>query len=154
MLARPNRRIRALSLVPLVDVLLILLVFFMVTSTYLDLDMLPVSAAPEAAAPEVAALEAAAPEVAAPDGAPPGSSRESGTLFVRIAADGAIVTAGQRLDLDGFAALVAGRLAAGDNLNLLVLPSARTGVQGLISVMDRATLAGVTRLRIVRLEGQ
>ena len=31
----------ALSLVPLIDVMLILLVFFMVTSTYLDLDMIP-----------------------------------------------------------------------------------------------------------------
>ncbi len=139
MLARPNRRIRAISLVPLVDVLLIMLVFFMVTSTYLDLDMLPVS-------------EASDPAAASDPG--PQTRGEAGTLFVRISADGGLVAAGQRLDLDGFGALVGERLAAGEDLRLLVLPSARAGVQALISVMDRATLAGVTQLRIVRLEGE
>jgi biopolymer transport protein ExbD len=139
MLARPNQRIRAISLVPLVDVLLIMLVFFMVTSTYLDLDMLPVTDASDPAAPSEAGPQ------------PPA---EAGTLFVRITADGGIIAAGQRLDLDGFGALVAERLAAGEDLRLLVLPSARAGVQALVSVMDRATLAGVTQLRIVRLEGE
>ena len=45
-----------ISLVPLVDVLLILLVFFMVTSTYLDLDMIPTldRTEAEAEAPELA----------------------------------------------------------------------------------------------------
>lgn len=139
MLARPNQRIKAISLVPLVDVLLIMLVFFMVTSTYLDLDMLPV---------------AEAPETVAPSGAAPQARPETGTLFVRINADGSIIAAGQRLDLDGFDALLAERLAADEDLRLLVLPSARSGVQALVSVMDRATLAGVAQLRIVRLEGE
>jgi biopolymer transport protein ExbD len=139
MLARPNQRIKAISLVPLVDVLLIMLVFFMVTSTYLDLDMLPVTEAPE---------------TAAPSGAAPQARPETGTLFVRINADGSIIAAGQRLDLDGFDTLLAERLAADEDLRLLVLPSARSGVQALVSVMDRATLVGVTQLRIVRLEGE
>ena len=40
-LARPNRPLPVVSIVPLVDVLLILLIFFMVTSTFLNLDMVP-----------------------------------------------------------------------------------------------------------------
>jgi biopolymer transport protein ExbD len=139
MLARPNHRIRTISLVPLVDVLLIMLVFFMVTSTYLDLDMLPVSEAPEVAARQPGPLQA--PEAA-------------GTFFVRIDADGSVIASGERLDLDEFDEQLIERVAADQNLRLLIMPSSRAGVQALVSVMDRATLAGVRQLRIVRLEGE
>ena len=40
-LTRPSRPRALISLVPMIDVMLILLVFFMVTSTYLNLDMIP-----------------------------------------------------------------------------------------------------------------
>jgi biopolymer transport protein ExbD len=40
-LKRPRPPRALISLVAMIDVLLILLVFFMVTSTYLDLDMIP-----------------------------------------------------------------------------------------------------------------
>ena len=43
-LARRPRQRQLVTLVPLVDVMTILLLFFMVTSTYLDLDMVPVAA--------------------------------------------------------------------------------------------------------------
>ncbi len=137
MLARPNHRIMRITLVPLVDVLLIMLVFFMVTSTYLDLDMLVVSEAPGPAMPQ-----------------PVQASEAAGTLFVRITSDGAIIASGERLDLDGFDAQLSQRVAADENLRLLIMPSSRADVQTLISVMDRATLAGVEWLRIVRLEGE
>ncbi|MDW3224263.1 MAG: biopolymer transporter ExbD [Paracoccaceae bacterium] len=41
-LERPHAGVRRVILAPLVDVLLILLIFFMVTSTYADLDLRPV----------------------------------------------------------------------------------------------------------------
>ena len=41
MLKRRSRNGPLISLVPMIDVMLILLVFFMVTSTYLNLDMIP-----------------------------------------------------------------------------------------------------------------
>ena len=44
-LSRSKPPQRLISLVPMIDVLLIMLVFFMVTSTYLDLDMIPVARA-------------------------------------------------------------------------------------------------------------
>lgn len=123
----------AISIVPLIDVLLIMLVFFMVTSTYLDLDMIPLGEpAPEARGPA-------------------SSDAPQASVFVRIASDGRIVAAGQRLDLDGFSAFLAERVANGSGVSLLVLPSARSTLQTLVAVMDRATLAGVDSLRVVRL---
>ena len=133
MLERPGARIKAISVVPLVDVLLILLVFFMVTSTYLDLDTVPISQASEAAPA-------------------PGEAPSAGpVLLVRIGPDGTLGIAGEALSLDGLGSLLATRLAEDETLNLIVLPSPRADVQALVAVMDRATLSGVTRLRVVRL---
>jgi biopolymer transport protein ExbD len=133
MLERPGARIRPISVVPLVDVLLILLVFFMVTSTYLDLDTVPISQASEAAPA-------------------PGEAPSAGpVLLVRIGPDGTLGIAGEALSLDGLGSLLATRLAEDETPNLIVLPSPRADVQALVAVMDRATLSGVTRLRVVRL---
>ena len=133
MLDRPGARIKPISVVPLVDVLLILLVFFMVTSTYLDLDTLPITEAADAAP------------------APGETASVPSTLLVRIGADGSLGTAGQILTPEDFERLLEARLAEATDLNLVVLPSPRAGVQALVTVMDRATLAGVSRLRVVRL---
>lgn len=124
----------AITLVPMVDVMVILLIFFMVTSSYLDLDMVP-------------AVESAedAPAAAAP-GAP------GAVLMVRITADGGTVVAGQRLDPEEFAALLHDRLAADPLAQVVLLPSAAADLQALISVMDLAAKAGAERLRVVRLE--
>lgn len=135
MLDRPAARIRPISIVPLVDVLLILLVFFMVTSTYLDLDTVPVSEAPAEALSE----------------SPSAAASPAATLLVRIGADGSLAAAGRTLTADDFAALLAARIADEPDLNLVVLPSPRADVQALVTVMDRATLAGATRLRVLRL---
>jgi biopolymer transport protein ExbD len=132
--ARRRGRGPAITLVPMVDVMMILLIFFMVTSTYLDLDMVP--------AVHQADRASAAPAAGGP------------VLMVRISADGAAVVAGRRLDADGFAALLRDRLAADPLTQVLLLPSAEAALQGLISAMDVAARAGATRLRVVRLEAQ
>lgn len=127
---------RLISLVPMIDVMLILLVFFMVTSSYLDLDMVPMVERQDDAPP--------APS-AAPSDAP-------GPVFVRIGADGALRVGAQDLDAMGFRALLSERLAADAGLQVLILPSGHAPTQALVSVMDMATRAGVQRLRIVRLK--
>jgi biopolymer transport protein ExbD len=79
-LKRPRPPRALISLVAMIDVLLILLVFFMVTSTYLDLDMIPaVSQNDENSSP---------PETAKADAQP---------ILVRIGADGQPVLRGQPL---------------------------------------------------------
>lgn len=125
------------SLVPMIDVLLILLVFFMVTSTYLNLDMIPV----------VERSQDAEPRQAATDG-------EARTLLVRIGADGTLFVRGQALTPEALNAQVATRVAENPLLSVVLLPSTRANMQNLVSTMDLLTTAGATRVRLMRLEGR
>lgn len=125
-----------ISLVPMIDVMLILLVFFMVTSTYLNLDMIPA----------VQQQNADPDTIASPD--------RAGTVLVRLAADGIPVTRGQKHTASSLAALLTALIADAPMTQVLILPTGATRTQALIDVMDTATRAGVTRLRVVRLEAR
>lgn len=134
------RRVRSpgragIPLVPMIDVLMILLVFFMVTSTYLDLDVVPMSAGEAGAATA--------------DGSEPGPP-----LIVRIAASGETTLGGNRLTPAELGPALRERIAEAPDLELLLLPSGGADVQALVTVMDTATDAGVQRLRLLRLEAR
>lgn len=135
-LKRPNAPKALISLVAMIDVLLILLVFFMVTSTYLDLDLIP------AVAQEEQAERPAAP------------ASEAATLLVRLGSNGAPVVRGKELTLDSLDEMLRARLAQTPALSIVVLPSGAARMQSLISIMDTATTAGVTQLRVIRLEAR
>jgi biopolymer transport protein ExbD len=123
-----------ISLVAMIDVLMILLVFFMVTSTYLDLDMIPMAERGDAA-----------PEAADPGG---GGAR----LLVRLGADGLAHLGGQAMAPGEVGPAIAARRAEAPGLEVILLPSGGASVQALVSVMDAAVTAGAGRVRIVRLE--
>jgi len=128
-----------ISLVPLVDVMLILLVFFMVTSTYLNLDIVP----------------AVDPADTPPDlGQTNSGTDKSAPLLVRIAADGQPAIRGQTMSLRELEAHIRTRLQDAPLTSVVVLPSASANMQALISVMDAATGAGATRLQVIRLEAR
>ncbi|NDW45544.1 biopolymer transporter ExbD [Ruegeria sp. PrR005] len=121
------------TLVPLIDVLFILLFYFMVTSVYLDLDMIPVSQVTEDSG------------VAADD--PPG-----GSILLRIDTEGRTVIRGVVVP-----AAELGDWFQTEDLSahtVLILPSGEAPVQALATVMDTLTRAGVTRTRLVRLEAR
>ncbi|MCU9840055.1 biopolymer transporter ExbD [Ruegeria sp. WL0004] len=121
------------TLVPLIDVLFILLFYFMVTSVYLDLDMIPVSQ--ETEEPGVAVDE------------PPG-----GSILLRIDTEGRTVIRGTVIR----ATELSDWFQQGDRAanTVLVLPSGEAPVQALATVMDALARAGVTRTRLVRLEAR
>jgi biopolymer transport protein ExbD len=107
----------------------------MVTSTYLDLDQVPaVEQAPEGAAPVAAGTPA--------------------ILMVRLGADGVAVVRGRALDGAAFGAEIAARLAADPATEVVILPSGEAPLQALVSAMDRASGAGATRVRVIRLEAR
>ena len=135
-LKRPRPPKALISLVAMIDVLLILLVFFMVTSTYLDLDLIP----------------AVAQEDNTP--APTEVSATSATLLIRLGESGQPVVRGQTLTMQDLAALLRARLDAAPNLSIVILPTGVARMQALISVMDTATTAGATKVRVIRLEGR
>ena len=130
----PGRSV--ISLVPMIDVLMILLVFFMVTSTYLNLDMIPAVERAESAA---------APSNSGPAGTP---------LLLRIGADGVATVRGQPLPPAALGQLLADRITENPTLAVLVLPSGAADMQALVSVMDTAAQSGVSNLRVIRLEAQ
>ncbi|MDP2086400.1 MAG: biopolymer transporter ExbD [Gemmobacter sp.] len=129
-LTRPIRPPATVSLVSMIDVLMIMLVFFMVTSTFLDLDMLPLVADAAQGGADDAALD-------------------GGAMLVRLGADGQVRLRGQVVPPDALADLMRAR----PGLAVTVLPSGQAPVQALALVMDAATAAGVARLDILRLEG-
>ncbi|MBM2321231.1 biopolymer transporter ExbD [Marivita cryptomonadis] len=135
-LTRPKPPKALISLVPMIDVLLILLVFFMVTSTYLNLDMIP--AVQRADDPAIAD-----PQLTETAGAP---------MMIRIGSDGIPTVRGEGLAVPELETLFLSRLQDTPALRVLILPSGAADMQSLVSVMDAATRSGVTNLRVVRLE--
>lgn len=136
-ITRPATPRQLISLVPMIDVMLILLVFFMVTSTYLNLDMIPVVDRAEDTGDELGR---------------DGQAGQASTLLVRIGADGGAYVRGQRADPGNLATLVQTRLADNPLLSIVLLPSSRATTQALVNTMDTLTQAGATRLRLMRLE--
>lgn len=139
-LKRPSRNRALISLVPMIDVMLILLVFFMVTSTYLNLDMIP-AAQPNDRADQTQETG----DIGLASGA---------TLLIRLGADGAPVVRGQAMSAPRLERLLQARLADDPLTQVLLLPSAAARTQSLITVMDIAARAGAVRLRVVRLEAR
>ncbi|MGR3321310.1 MAG: ExbD/TolR family protein [Pseudooceanicola sp.] len=134
-LARHHSDRPLVSLVPLIDVMLILLVFFMVTSTYLNLDMIPfVQRAEENAA-----------------AAPAQDTPPSGTLLLRISADGTVHSGGRALSPEALHDAVTARLADNPLLSVVVLPSTQARTRHLVATLDTLTLAGATRVRLMQL---
>ncbi|PCH74394.1 MAG: biopolymer transporter ExbD [Rhodobacteraceae bacterium] len=135
-LTRPPRARALISLVPMIDVMLILLVFFMVTSTYLNLDMIPAVRQQD---------QAQAPATESPSAA---------TIMIRLGADGVPVIRGQVISDGDLETLLRQRLEQEPLTQVMVLPSGAAKTQGLITVLDVATRAGVVRLRVIRLQAR
>ena len=128
-----------ISIVPMIDIMIILLFFFMVTSTYLDLDMIPAIQQTDDPVAEAPLTEAAAAGT---------------TILVRISSDGTAAIGGDALDPVALAALVRARLVDAPLTPVVILPSGGATMQALISVMDTLTTAGAVRLRVIRLEAR
>ncbi|MCF6232395.1 MAG: biopolymer transporter ExbD [Rhodobacteraceae bacterium] len=135
-LKRPIKPKALISLVPMIDVMLILLVFFMVTSTYLNLDMIPAVRQQDQAQ------------------APASDGQTASTLMIRLGSDGAAVIRGRAITDRDLERLLRQRLRDEPLTQVVVLPSGAATTQSLISVMDVATRAGVLRLRVIRLQAR
>ena len=133
--APPSRT--GISIVSMIDVMIILLFFFMVTSTYLDLDMVPAVEHSDQPPPSDANMATA----------------DAGTtVLVRITADGSAAVGGQVLTPEALASTIRDRLANDPLTPVVILPSGGADMQALITVMDTLTTAGAVRLRVIRLE--
>lgn len=119
----------------MIDVLMILLVFFMITSTYMDLRMMPLA------------------ETTDPDAAAPGTAPADPRLLVLVLGrDGSVRQGGRSLDAAALQQLVQARLASDPGLEISILPSGQADAQALVALLDALTRAGATRVQVLRLE--
>lgn len=133
-LSRRNPPKALISLVPMIDVMLILLVFFMVTSTYLNLDMIP----------------ALRPSSEEGETSRPSKMR----LMIRIGANGRPSLRGQALSNEELGQAFETTLRTDPQAQLVILPSGSAPTQALISVMDQAAISGMNNMRVLRLEAR
>ncbi|MEP1329980.1 biopolymer transporter ExbD [Pseudophaeobacter sp.] len=133
MILRRRAAPRALiSLVPMIDVMLILLVFFMVTSTYLNLDMVPALQPAESGTTE--------------------TDHPTRRLMIRIGSDGIPNLRGNPLSPQALDLVLREALDQDAATQITLLPSGAATTQALLSVMDQAALAGALNLRVLQLE--
>ena len=125
--SRRRGRRPLISLTPLIDVVFILLVFFMLASSFLDWRSID--------------LTAPSPTVA-------GSATE-GSLLVEVRADG-VRLSGAPVSLDELAARVGERLVLDADQRVLVRPAAGVPLQEVVAVLDRLADAGVVDLSLIR----
>ena len=133
---KPTRPL--ISLVPMIDVMLILLVFFMVTSTYLNLDMIPALSQQDRQTPSSATA----------------GGQPAGAMLIRVGANGVAYFQGRPYEPDEMAGMLANRLAIEPTVQVIILPTGSARMQALVSIMDTVTTAGVTNMRVVRLEAR
>jgi biopolymer transport protein ExbD len=125
--SKVGRRSR-ISLTPLIDVVFILLVFFMLASSFLDWR----------------AIELQAPATAGPAGDP------TGALLLRVAADGRLDLNGRPVEQPGLQDRLRRAAAAREEARLLIQPAAGVPMQRAIDLLDAARAAGLERVRLVR----
>jgi biopolymer transport protein ExbD len=116
------------SLTPLIDVVFILLVFFMLASNFLDWRSIRLTAA-------------------APGGvAAPGMV---GAMLVEVRPEG-VRLSGQPMAPDALAARLAARVETHPETRVLVSPAGGVEMQRVIDLLDGLSAAGIPRLDLVR----
>lgn len=118
------------SLTPLIDVVFILLLFFMLATSFLDFNMIELDAPAEGAAQASAV----------------------GALLVEVRVDG-VRFAGRYMPLDELTALIEQRLADNPDRRILVQPGAGVSLQRTVRVLDHLTRAGATHLSLMQSPG-
>ena len=124
-----TRRRPLIGLTPLIDVVFILLVFFMLASSFVDWRAIELTAPADGEASTVGAVE--------------------GALLVEVRPDG-LRFAGEFLPIDAIAERVNARLAAAPDTPVLVKPAGGVNLQQTVNVLDRLTEAGAANLSLIR----
>lgn len=126
--ASTGRQRTLISLTPLIDVVFILLVFFMLASSFQDWRV----------------IELSAPARHRVSGTP-----MEGTLLVEVRPDGLRLSA-EPVSLEVLAARLGRRVTRQPDLRVLVKPTRGTVLQEMVRVLDALAAAGVTGVSLMR----
>ena len=123
-----ERRRAELSIAPLIDIVFLLLVFFMLAGSFLNLE----------------ALDLASPGTATASG----GGGESDALVIRLHDDGAVTFGNVVVDPDEIVERVERARAEDADLKVVVVAPSQEAVQRLITVVDDIRMAGVEAIAI------
>ena len=118
-----------IGLTPLIDVVFILLVFFMLASSFVDWRAIDLRTPADGHAGTTGAVE--------------------GALLVEVRPDG-LRFAGELLPIDAVVARVIARLSAAPGTPVLVKPARGVDLQTAVTVLDRLAAAGAANLSLIR----
>ncbi|WP_420347658.1 ExbD/TolR family protein [Pelagibius sp.] len=124
---RSGRRRALVSLTPLIDVVFILLVFFMLASSFLDWRAIDLSAPARTSA---------------------GAAME-GALLVEVL-PARLRLSGEVLSIDTLATRVAARAREAPDQRVLVRPAEGVALQRVVQILDRLAAAGTTDVSLIR----
>ncbi|MEL6204187.1 MAG: biopolymer transporter ExbD [Pseudomonadota bacterium] len=122
---RPRKRLR-ISLTPLIDVVFILLVFFMLASSFLDWRSIKLASA----------------------GAPGAASGVEGSLLVDLTAAGPRLS-GEAMDMVTLGQRLAARIADKPDQRVLVRPTGAVDMQRMVTLLDAIAAAGVRDIALM-----
>lgn len=122
-----GRRRALISLTPLIDVVFILLVFFMLASSFLDWRAIELNASQRTA----------------------GGSSMQGSLLVEVRPEGPRL-AGRPITAERLEATVRQKLEEDPDLSVLVKPTEGVDLQQTVDVVDRLSAAGAANMTLIR----
>lgn len=127
---RDSRRTREPNLTPLVDIILMLVIFFMLSTSFV------VSESMELSLPSGAAQPANLPDV----------------LRIRITPTGDVVVNEQQMNRDGLNQLLVTQLAAKPESKIAIFTTPGVSVQQLVSILDEVYLTGGSNVQVDKIE--
>ena len=129
---RSTRCFQGVNLTPLIDVVFLLIVFFMLSTSFVVSE----------------SMELGLPRADDRKNAEETNALADDVMQFRVISDGAIVLDEQRLELDAFQARIAERLAATPSQAFMVFSSPNVTVQQLVSVLDILYMQGALHVQI------
>jgi biopolymer transport protein ExbD len=123
---RTRRRIHEINLTPLIDIVFHLMVFVMLTTTFIVSESMELSL-------------------------PSGHAKGSGAghiVRIQIAPDGGLMVDNQAMSSDGLSSLLASKLADLPNTRIAIFTTPGVSVQQLVNVMDTVYLTGGRNVQV------
>lgn len=130
---RESRRTREINLIPLVDIILMLVIFFMISTSFVASESM---------------------ELSLPEGKADLATPNKRATQILIRPDGTVQVGEKRMDNDGLNALLAQILARNVDEPIAIYTTPGVSVQQLVSVMDTVYLTGGRNVQVDKLEQQ
>lgn len=127
---RDRRSTREPNLTPLVDIILMLVIFFMLSTSFV------VSESMELSLPSGKATASALPDI----------------LRIRIEASGTVVVNEQPMERPGLSRLLVEQLGARPDTKIAIFTTPGVSVQQLVSILDEVYLTGGTDVQVDKIE--